>query len=49
MAVVNVGEIELDCERSGSGPPLLMIMGMSGTCPALGRAVPERAAETTSK
>jgi pimeloyl-ACP methyl ester carboxylesterase len=31
MAVVRVGEIELDCERSGSGPPLLLIMGMSGT------------------
>ncbi len=31
MTVVRVGEIELDCERSGSGPPLLMIMGMSGT------------------
>jgi 3-oxoadipate enol-lactonase len=31
MAIVKVGEIELDCERSGSGPPLLMIMGMSGT------------------
>jgi pimeloyl-ACP methyl ester carboxylesterase len=31
MALVGVGEIELDCERSGSGPPLLLIMGMSGT------------------
>jgi 3-oxoadipate enol-lactonase len=31
MAIVQVGEIELDCERSGSGPPLLAIMGMSGT------------------
>jgi 3-oxoadipate enol-lactonase len=31
MALVQVGEIELDVERSGSGPPLLMIMGMSGT------------------
>jgi len=33
MTVVSVGEIELDCERSGnaSGPPLLLIMGMSGT------------------
>jgi pimeloyl-ACP methyl ester carboxylesterase len=26
-----VGEIELDYERSGEGPPLLLIMGMSGT------------------
>jgi 3-oxoadipate enol-lactonase len=31
MAIVRVGEIELDYERSGSGPPLLAIMGMSGT------------------
>jgi 3-oxoadipate enol-lactonase len=31
MAIVQVGEVELDCERSGSGPPLLAIMGMSGT------------------
>jgi pimeloyl-ACP methyl ester carboxylesterase len=31
MTLVKVGEIELDCERSGAGPPLLLIMGMSGT------------------
>jgi 3-oxoadipate enol-lactonase len=31
MALVRAGEIELDVERSGSGPPLLLIMGMSGT------------------
>jgi 3-oxoadipate enol-lactonase len=31
MSLVRVGEIELDYERSGSGPPLLAIMGMSGT------------------
>ena len=31
MPIVDVGEVELDYERSGSGPPLLMIMGMSGT------------------
>jgi pimeloyl-ACP methyl ester carboxylesterase len=31
MATVHVGDIELDVERSGSGPPLLAIMGMSGT------------------
>lgn len=31
MALVRVGDIELDCERSGSGPPLLMMMGMGGT------------------
>ena len=31
MTLVGVGDIELDYERSGSGPPLLAIMGMSGT------------------
>jgi 3-oxoadipate enol-lactonase len=31
MPVVSAGEVELSYERSGSGPPLLMIMGMGGT------------------
>jgi pimeloyl-ACP methyl ester carboxylesterase len=31
MSLVGVGDIELDYERRGSGPPLLMIMGRSGT------------------
>ncbi len=33
MALVRVGDVEIDCERSGQagGPPLLLIMGMSGT------------------
>jgi 3-oxoadipate enol-lactonase len=31
MPVIPVGDIELDYERSGSGAPLLAIMGMSGT------------------
>jgi pimeloyl-ACP methyl ester carboxylesterase len=31
MTLVGVGDIELDYERGGSGPPLLAIMGMSGT------------------
>ena len=31
MSTVRAGDIELDYERSGSGPPLLLIMGMSGT------------------
>src|SRR4029077_4735207 len=31
MGLARVGEIELSYERAGSGPPLLMIMGMSGT------------------
>src|ERR1700682_2183222 len=31
MTVIGVGEIELDYERTGAGPPLLLIMGMSGT------------------
>lgn len=31
MARVRAGEVELDVERGGEGPPLLLIMGMSGT------------------
>ena len=31
MASATVGAIELDYRRQGEGPPLLMIMGMSGT------------------
>jgi pimeloyl-ACP methyl ester carboxylesterase len=31
VTLIRAGEVELDYERSGSGPPLLMIMGMSGT------------------
>jgi 3-oxoadipate enol-lactonase len=31
MPLTSVGEIELSYECAGSGPPLLMIMGMSGT------------------
>lgn len=31
MTLIQVGDIELDYERSGAGPPLLLIMGMSGT------------------
>ena len=31
MPIVRVGEIDLSYERSGSGAPLLAIMGMSGT------------------
>jgi 3-oxoadipate enol-lactonase len=31
MPRLRAGDVELDCERSGSGPPLLLIMGMSGT------------------
>jgi 3-oxoadipate enol-lactonase len=31
LPIVDLGGVELDYERSGSGPPLLMIMGMSGT------------------
>lgn len=31
MAVIRAGEVDLSYERSGSGPPLLLIMGMSGT------------------
>jgi pimeloyl-ACP methyl ester carboxylesterase len=31
MTLAKVGEIELDFERAGSGPPLLLIMGLSGS------------------
>ncbi|HTD57490.1 MAG TPA: alpha/beta hydrolase [Solirubrobacteraceae bacterium] len=31
MGLAKAGEIELSYERGGDGPPLLMIMGMSGT------------------
>jgi pimeloyl-ACP methyl ester carboxylesterase len=31
MTLVRAGDVELDYERSGSGEPLLLIMGMSGT------------------
>jgi 3-oxoadipate enol-lactonase len=31
MARARVGDIELEYERAGEGPPLLLIMGMSGT------------------
>jgi 3-oxoadipate enol-lactonase len=31
MALAKAGDIELSYDRAGSGPPLLLIMGMSGT------------------
>ena len=31
MTLIALNDIELDVERAGSGPPLLLIMGMSGT------------------
>jgi pimeloyl-ACP methyl ester carboxylesterase len=31
VTVIPVGSIQLDYERTGAGPPLLLIMGMSGT------------------
>ncbi len=31
MTLIDAGEVQLDYERSGEGPPLLLIMGMSGT------------------
>ncbi len=31
MTLIRAGNIELDYERTGAGPPLLLIMGMSGT------------------
>ena len=38
MPLASVGEIVLDYERSGEGPPLLAIMGMSGTALHWGEA-----------
>jgi len=42
MVLASSGDVQLDYDRSGSGPPLLLIMGMSGTAlhwgePFLGR------------
>jgi 3-oxoadipate enol-lactonase len=31
MSLLTAGQVDLSFERSGSGPPLLLIMGMSGT------------------
>jgi pimeloyl-ACP methyl ester carboxylesterase len=31
MPIVDTGEVQLDYERGGEGPPLLLVMGMSGT------------------
>jgi pimeloyl-ACP methyl ester carboxylesterase len=42
VTVVQVGDIELDYERSGAGPPLLLIMGMSGTALHWGEPFLER-------
>ena len=41
MTVIDVGDIQLDYERSGSGPPLLLIMGMSGTALSWGKPLLE--------
>jgi pimeloyl-ACP methyl ester carboxylesterase len=45
VPVIGVGEIELSYERSGSGPPLLLIMGMSGTALHWGEPLLERLRE----
>jgi 3-oxoadipate enol-lactonase len=42
MPVARAGELELSYERSGSGPPLLLIMGMSGTFAHWGEPFLER-------
>jgi pimeloyl-ACP methyl ester carboxylesterase len=42
MALVKVGDIELSYEREGTGPPLLLIMGMSGTLHHWGPELLER-------
>ena len=46
MPRASVGEIELDYERSGEGPPLLAIMGMSGTYLHWGEPFLERLRES---
>ena len=38
MALARAGDIELSYERGGSGPPLLAIVGMSGTRSSWGEA-----------
>jgi 3-oxoadipate enol-lactonase len=45
VAVIGVGEIQLDYERTGSGPPLLMVMGRSGTYSHWGEPFLERLRE----
>jgi pimeloyl-ACP methyl ester carboxylesterase len=42
MTLAKVGDIELSYERSGEGPPLLLIMGMSGTMHHWGEPLLER-------
>ena len=42
MALAKAGEIELSYDRAGDGPPLLLIMGMSGTKHHWGDSLLER-------
>ncbi len=42
MALAKAGEIELSYDRAGEGPPLLLIMGMSGTKHHWGAALLEQ-------
>ncbi|MGA9313684.1 MAG: alpha/beta hydrolase [Solirubrobacteraceae bacterium] len=42
MTLAKVGEIELSYDRAGDGPPLLLIMGMSGTKHHWGDSLLER-------
>ncbi len=46
MPKAEVGELQLDYERSGEGPPLLAIMGMSGTYLHWGEPFLERLRES---
>jgi 3-oxoadipate enol-lactonase len=46
VPIVNTGDIELSYERSGSGPPLLMIMGMGGTALSWGEPFLEHLRQT---
>ncbi len=46
MPKAEVGELQLDYQRSGEGPPLLAIMGMSGTYLHWGEPFLERLRES---
>ena len=42
MPLIDAGNVQLSYERSGSGPPLLLIMGLSGTLLHWGEPLMER-------
>ena len=46
MPLAKAGDIELSYDRAGDGPPLLLIMGMSGTKHHWGERVLEELRKT---